>query len=161
MAAPSYSSPPSAASPSRPRTWLASLAERQAKLKELGLPGLPRQAAVDALLHALHHRPGEDERSSQGAPRGGLAEAMFPKLLTEVKRLETDDGKTIKFLWRLFDVRSIESVLMRYPGRITLCISSQCGCGMELPILRHRPSRVDPHHVPPPKFWIRSSRLTA
>jgi len=27
----------------------------------------------------------------------------------------------------------VESVLMRYPGRITLCVSSQAGCGMNCP----------------------------
>jgi 23S rRNA (adenine2503-C2)-methyltransferase len=50
-----------------------------------------------------------------------------------VRRLRTDDGRTIKFLWRLFDGALVESVLMRYPGRITLCISSQAGCGMNCP----------------------------
>ncbi len=39
----------------------------------------------------------------------------------------------MKFLWRCFDGALIESVLMRYPGRITLCISSQAGCGMNCP----------------------------
>ena len=58
---------------------------------------------------------------------------MLPPLLTEVKRLQTDKGDTIKFLWRLFDGALVESVLMRYPGRITLCVSSQAGCGMNCP----------------------------
>ena len=54
-------------------------------------------------------------------------------MLTEVKRLQTDDGKTVKFLWRLFDGALVESVLMRYTNRITLCVSSQAGCGMNCP----------------------------
>ena len=33
----------------------------------------------------------------------------------------------------LFDGALVESVLMRYRNRITLCISSQCGCGMNCP----------------------------
>jgi 23S rRNA (adenine2503-C2)-methyltransferase len=53
--------------------------------------------------------------------------------MTEVRRLETDRGDTIKFLWRLHDGALVESVLMRYPGRITLCVSSQAGCGMNCP----------------------------
>ena len=28
-------------------------------------------------------------------------------------------------LWRLFDGATVESVLMRYPGRVTMCVSSQ------------------------------------
>jgi 23S rRNA (adenine2503-C2)-methyltransferase len=69
-------------------------------------------------------------------PQEGRAELVgvfLPKLLTEVKRLQTDNGDTIKFLWRLFDGALVESVLMRYPGRITLCVSSQAGCGMACP----------------------------
>jgi 23S rRNA (adenine2503-C2)-methyltransferase len=58
---------------------------------------------------------------------------MLPPLLTEVRRLRTDGGETIKFLWRLFDGALVESVLMRYPGRVTLCVSSQAGCGMNCP----------------------------
>ena len=44
-----------------------------------------------------------------------------------------DEGTTIKTLWKLFDGSLIESVLMRYPTRTTLCISSQVGCGMDCP----------------------------
>ncbi len=29
--------------------------------------------------------------------------------------------------------RIVESVLMRYPKRVTICISSQAGCGMNCP----------------------------
>jgi len=65
--------------------------------------------------------------------REELVQKALPTLLTEVKRLKTDDGKTIKFLWRLFDGALVESVLMRYSNRITLCISSQAGCGMNCP----------------------------
>jgi 23S rRNA (adenine2503-C2)-methyltransferase len=50
-----------------------------------------------------------------------------------VRSLETDAGTTRKTLWRLHDGALVESVLMRYPGRITVCISSQAGCGMACP----------------------------
>jgi 23S rRNA (adenine2503-C2)-methyltransferase len=65
--------------------------------------------------------------------RRDIVEKMLPPLLTEVRRLRTDKGETIKFLWRLFDGALVESVLMRYPGRVTLCVSSQAGCGMNCP----------------------------
>jgi 23S rRNA (adenine2503-C2)-methyltransferase len=60
-------------------------------------------------------------------------------LLTEVRQLETDAGATRKSLWRLHDGTLVESVLMRYPGRrgragrVTVCVSSQAGCGMACP----------------------------
>ncbi len=46
--------------------------------------------------------------------------------------LETDssDGFTRKYLLRLEDHERIETVLMRYTGRVTACISSQVGCAM-------------------------------
>ncbi|WP_421014327.1 23S rRNA (adenine(2503)-C(2))-methyltransferase RlmN, partial [Glutamicibacter creatinolyticus] len=119
---------------SQPPTHLAdlTLAERQEKLKELGLPAF---RAKQLSVHYFQHYTTDPAKMSD-LPKNGreeLAEAMFPTLLTEVKRLTTDDGKTIKFLWRLFDGSLVESVLMRYPNRITLCISSQCGCGMNCP----------------------------
>ena len=40
---------------------------------------------------------------------------------------------TRKTLWRAFDGAYVESVLMRYPGRVTMCVSSQAGCGMACP----------------------------
>ena len=42
----------------------------------------------------------------------------------------TDDGRTIKWLFRTPDGSAIEAVLMGYPRRTTLCISSQAGCAM-------------------------------
>ena len=108
------------------------LAERQEKMKELGLPAF---RAKQLSTHYFQHYTTDPERMSDlpKERRAELAEAFFPKLLTEVKRLTTDKGDTIKFLWRLFDGSLVESVLMRYPGRITLCVSSQCGCGMNCP----------------------------
>lgn len=40
------------------------------------------------------------------------------------------DGFTRKFLLRLSDGRTIETVLMGYPGRFTACLSTQVGCAM-------------------------------
>lgn len=41
-----------------------------------------------------------------------------------------DDGMTRKALWRLPDGAPVESVLMVYPDRATVCVSSQSGCPM-------------------------------
>src|SRR5439155_22651212 len=59
--------------------------------------------------------------------------ALLPALLTEVRHLQTDAGTTRKSLWRLHDGTLVESVLMRYPDRVTVCVSSQAGCGMACP----------------------------
>jgi 23S rRNA (adenine2503-C2)-methyltransferase len=43
---------------------------------------------------------------------------------------ESSDGFTRKYLLELSDGERIESVLMRYRGRATACVSSQAGCAM-------------------------------
>ncbi|WP_336644468.1 23S rRNA (adenine(2503)-C(2))-methyltransferase RlmN [Microbacterium sp. USHLN186] len=124
------------ASPKRgkPPVHLADLtpAERVEKVKELGLPGF---RAKQLSTHYFTHYTSDPAQMTDlpAAQREQLVAGMLPPLLTEVKRLETDRGDTIKFLWRLHDGALVESVLMRYPGRITLCVSSQAGCGMNCP----------------------------
>jgi 23S rRNA (adenine2503-C2)-methyltransferase len=64
------------------------------------------------------------------ASRERLVEDLFPQLLTNVRTQTADGGTTVKTLWHLFDHAKVESVLMRYANRTTLCISSQAGCGL-------------------------------
>jgi len=124
------------ASPKRgkPPVHLADLtpAERVEKVKELGLPGF---RAKQLSTHYFRHYTSDAAEMTDlpADSREQLVAGMLPPLLTEVRRLETDRGDTIKFLWRLHDGALVESVLMRYPGRITLCVSSQAGCGMNCP----------------------------
>ena len=65
--------------------------------------------------------------------RDELAGQLLPRLLTAQQELTCDEGMTRKTLWRAFDGALIESVLMRYPDRATMCVSSQAGCGMACP----------------------------
>lgn len=106
--------------------------ERVAKVTELGLPAF---RAKQLGTHYFRHYTSDPARMTDlpAEGRDELVTALMPPLLTEVRRLQTDRGDTIKFLWRLHDGALVESVLMRYPGRITLCVSSQAGCGMNCP----------------------------
>jgi 23S rRNA (adenine2503-C2)-methyltransferase len=124
------------ASPKRgkPPAHLADLTpeERKARLVELGLPAFrARQIATHYFSH--YTSDPADMTDLPADIREQLIGGLLPPLMTEVRRLETDRGDTIKFLWRLHDGALVESVLMRYPGRITLCVSSQAGCGMNCP----------------------------
>ncbi|AEX85225.1 23S rRNA m2A2503 methyltransferase [Marinitoga piezophila KA3] len=47
----------------------------------------------------------------------------------DIQRSKKD--KTTKFLWKLEDGRTIESVLLFYPNRVSACISSQVGCALK------------------------------
>lgn len=105
---------------------------RKARLAELGLPAYrAKQLATHWFVHGT-----DDPAEMTDLPkarREELVAELLPTLLTPIRQLRTDDGATVKFLWKLHDGALIESVLMRYPGRITLCISSQAGCGMNCP----------------------------
>ena len=106
--------------------------ERAEKMKELGVPAF-RAKQIAAHYYAHYTSDPADMTDLPAAGRDDLVKALLPDLLTPVKRLQTDNGDTIKFLWKLHDGALVESVLMRYTGRITLCISSQAGCGMNCP----------------------------
>ncbi len=67
------------------------------------------------------------------AARARLATGLLPELLSPVRELSCDGGATRKTLWRLHDGALVESVLMGYPDRVTVCVSSQAGCGMACP----------------------------
>jgi 23S rRNA (adenine2503-C2)-methyltransferase len=57
------------------------------------------------------------------------AEINFQRL-NPVERFASSDGETVKTLFTLPDGARIETVLMHYDERETLCISSQAGCAM-------------------------------
>jgi 23S rRNA (adenine2503-C2)-methyltransferase len=67
------------------------------------------------------------------AARPAIAQSLLPRLLTPEQAMSCDDGATRKWLWRLSDGALVESVLMKYPERVTMCVSSQAGCGMGCP----------------------------
>lgn len=75
----------------------------------------------------------EDMTDLPAALRSSLASSLLPRLLTQEKALSCDNGATRKWLWKLFDGAFVESVLMKYPDRVTMCVSSQAGCGMGCP----------------------------
>lgn len=106
--------------------------ERKARAEELGVPAF--RANQLAVHFFTHHN--DDVQSFTDIPkelREKLGEAFLPKLLTLVRSVTCDGGKTRKDLWRLHDGVLVESVLMRYTDRTTVCISSQAGCGMQCP----------------------------
>jgi 23S rRNA (adenine2503-C2)-methyltransferase len=57
------------------------------------------------------------------------AETRLGQLPTRLE-MESTDGHTRKYLLALADGESIETVLMRFTGRVTACVSSQAGCAM-------------------------------
>ncbi|HEX4471003.1 MAG TPA: 23S rRNA (adenine(2503)-C(2))-methyltransferase RlmN [Nocardioides sp.] len=109
-----------------------SLDERTAYAAELGLPAFRARQLSTHYFDRLVDDPAE-MTDLPAASRHEIAEAFLPTLMTPVRTLEADRGTTRKTLWRLFDNALVESVLMRYPDRVTMCVSSQAGCGMACP----------------------------
>lgn len=62
--------------------------------------------------------------------RKKIDQNFFFDALNPEKDLQSNDGSTRKILYRLKDNAAIETVLMGYTDRNTVCISSQVGCGM-------------------------------
>lgn len=72
----------------------------------------------------------DDISTLPAALRSRLTDAL-PQALREVTRAVTDNGDTVKFLWHLTDGdHPIETVLMYYRDRATVCVSTQAGCAM-------------------------------
>jgi len=97
--------------------------------------GLPAFRAKQLATHYFDHLTidPDDMTDLPAASRAATASALFPTLMSEVRSLEADGGATRKTLWSLHDGVKVESVLMRYPERATLCVTSQAGCGMACP----------------------------
>lgn len=60
----------------------------------------------------------------------GDGKAYFLDVPELVDEIRSSDGLTRKFLLRLRDGQTIETVLMGYDGRHTVCVSTQAGCAM-------------------------------
>ena len=58
------------------------------------------------------------------------AEPSFGSSLRLAHSSTSEHDTTVKWLWDLHDGAQIETVLMHYPERSTVCISSQAGCAM-------------------------------
>lgn len=94
------------------------------------LPGEPayRVRQVWEGLHVRVQRP--EEMTELPAPLRATLETALPPALREASQRSADDGETTKWLWSLADGAQVETVLMRYPDRVTVCVSTQAGCAM-------------------------------
>ncbi|MBO9553755.1 23S rRNA (adenine(2503)-C(2))-methyltransferase RlmN [Cellulomonas sp.] len=103
--------------------------QRVAAVTELGeKPFRAKQLATHYFTHLTSDPAAMTDLPK--ATRDKLVEGLFPQLLTAHRTQTADQGTTVKTLWHLFDGAKVESVLMRYANRTTLCISSQAGCGL-------------------------------
>ncbi len=115
-------------------------------LHDLGFSGMEevlenggvRRHHAKALWRALHRDGETDLFAREFSPplKNWLRESVgdgkafhldVPEVVDEI---HSSDGLTKKFLLRLRDGQVIETVLMGYDGRHTVCVSTQAGCAM-------------------------------
>ncbi|MGH8984847.1 MAG: 23S rRNA (adenine(2503)-C(2))-methyltransferase RlmN [Acidimicrobiia bacterium] len=97
-------------------------------LDEWGEPSYRARQLWEGLY--LRRLPLEDCTDLPAALRARLAEALPLALDLRVEQ-RSRDGETTKFLWAAArDGAQIETVLMEYTNRATVCVSSQAGCAM-------------------------------
>lgn len=94
------------------------------------LDGQPRYR-LDQVWSGLYEQLARPEELTNlpVALRGELAVAL-PLALEVVTESTSDGGETVKWLWALHDGTRVETVLMHYDERSTVCVSSQAGCAM-------------------------------
>jgi 23S rRNA (adenine2503-C2)-methyltransferase len=106
--------------------------------REFGAAGLSPLHAR-ALWRALHHGLRQDFSDAADflpplrrwvAEQVGAGRSFFIEALAETADFASSDGLTRKFLLRLADGQTIETVVMGFKGRHTACLSTQAGCAM-------------------------------
>jgi 23S rRNA (adenine2503-C2)-methyltransferase len=95
----------------------------------LGEPDFRAKQIWSGLYQQLWNTPEQFSNLSL-TTRQMLSENFVFNSLTPIRNLISVDGNTSKFLFSLRDGTSIETVLMRYEQRNTVCVSSQVGCPM-------------------------------
>lgn len=105
------------------------LEELQDFISELGEPSF----RADQIWQGLYQRGWKQIDDFSNLPRSfkeAISQRFSLGTLTQERELSSQDGSTQKFLFRLEDGPAIETVLMAYADRHTVCISSQVGCGV-------------------------------
>lgn len=72
----------------------------------------------------------EDMKNIPKSLREKLEEVSYIGNIDIELKLESKDGKTKKYLFLLNDGNIIETVMMDYDSRVTVCVSNQVGCRM-------------------------------
>ncbi len=103
------------------------LPQLESLIAMLGEPAYRARQLHEGLYR--QRRPLDSLTNIPRALRARLADEL-PLAFAVDTMLLADDDTTAKWLWRAADGAQIETVLMRYSARATVCVSSQAGCAM-------------------------------
>jgi len=109
--------------------------ELERELVAAGLAPVHTRALWRVLQRELKNEFDEAENFSPPLQRWltanvGAGKTFFIDAPPETADIASSDGLTRKFLLRLADGQTIETVLMGFTGRHTACVSTQAGCAM-------------------------------
>jgi 23S rRNA (adenine2503-C2)-methyltransferase len=140
----STSPPLTTETPSTPSRWERPLAlrrdrpialydltlfELEDRMSALGQPAYRARQLFEWVYKRLVHDYAE-MTNLPATLRQDLAATLPVATMHPVRQLATDGGDTIKTLYRTFDGQFVETVLMLYPDRATVCVSCQVGCAV-------------------------------
>ncbi len=104
------------------------LTELESRMAELGEPAF-RAGQIFKWLHS-GVKVFSDMTDISKALRDMLDERFYITVPEAVRKQVSEKDGTIKYLWRLMDGNTVESVVMSYHHGNSVCISSQVGCRM-------------------------------
>jgi len=107
--------------------YAARLPELQDILDSIGQPAYRAQQVFEGLYE--QRRPLAELTNLPKSLRATLDEQLPMSFVPAALQL-ADEDTTAKWLWRAADGTQVETVLMRYADRATVCVSSQAGCAM-------------------------------
>lgn len=130
MTVPAPAPRPTRTRASRPRgLYDSTLSDLEARVVELGFPEY-RARQIWGWAYRQLVTSYDEMRNLPAAVRASMQDAEPMTLLEPVRTLTADDGETIKTLYRTADGELLETVLMLYPERATVCVSCQVGCAV-------------------------------
>lgn len=114
----------------RPRgLYDLTLPELEARVVELGHPAYrARQIWGWAYRHLVQSYA--EMRNVPASLREALEAELPISLLQPLRTATSSDGETVKTLYSTADGEMLETVLMLYPDRATVCVSCQVGCAV-------------------------------
>lgn len=113
----------------KPLIYDLGLDDLRTLLIEWGEPGYRATQLWEGLYQQLWAQP-EDFTTLPNEMRERLLEHFTFSHLQPLSSQHSTDGQTTKILFALPDGNAVETVLMRYEQRRTLCISTQAGCAL-------------------------------
>lgn len=114
----------------RPRSvYDFTLDELTAWMQERGYPAFRARQLFRWLYHNLASSYDEITVLPKDL-REALAADLPLSAVSPIFEVQTDDDETVKVLYRTADQLTLETVLMFYPDRATICVSCQVGCAV-------------------------------